>query len=153
MDMVELNKRLRLYNASVLHRFLYSGSALAPSASQEAHMDITHRNHLRAILGIRNPEDIRNVTLYTQTRATPISLKLAAMRWGKLFNVLRTAPENPAHLLVRNYFTIDNEDGTRRQPYRGREHTNLACLFKKEFKAAFPERPRSFGPFDSSCPG
>jgi hypothetical protein len=50
----------------------YSGAALAPSASHEAHMDITRRSHLRTFFGIRNPEDIRMVTSLFTHRLGPL---------------------------------------------------------------------------------
>ena len=90
---ISLDCRLKIYDAQVASIILYNCNSWAAPNHALDHLDVTHCNHLRDMIGIKWPRGhISYDKLYEQcsTRCS-LSERLYAARWKMLGHVLRYA--------------------------------------------------------------
>lgn len=85
---IQIETRLRVYNACVKPILLYNIGAQAFTVAQVAKMNSTHRRHLKVILGIFYPYIISNEMLYQRTKQHPLHEDILAARWRCLRSAL-----------------------------------------------------------------
>ena len=126
---IPLKKRILLYEAQVVSVMLYNSSSWAVTASDLKKLDVTHRHHLRSIIGIKWPTGvISNANLYERCGSRPLSERVAQSRW-KLFGHILRSPENtPAQVAL--LFAVDNDLKGR----VGRHQNNLFDVLREDVK-------------------
>jgi hypothetical protein len=103
--------KMKLYNAIVKPHLTYNAAASAYTGVQVEALNRLHRRQLRRLLNVYYPEHISNAEVYERTKAYPISIDIAKMRWSFFGHVLRQPRETPANKVMRNYFKRRELDG------------------------------------------
>ena len=103
--------KMKLYNAIVKPHLTYNAAASAYTGTQVEALNRLHRRQLRRLLNVYYPEHISNAEVYERTKAYPISIDIAKMRWSFFGHVLRQPRETPANKVMRNYFKRRELDG------------------------------------------
>ena len=108
---------------------LYNSSSWAVTVSDLKKLDVTHRHHLRSIIGIKWPTGvISNANLYERCGSRPLSERVAQSRW-KLFGHILRSPENtPAQVAL--LFAVNNDLKGR----VGRHQNNLFDVLREDIK-------------------
>ena len=71
---ISINRKLNIYEAQVVSIMLYNCKSWAAPAHVLEHLDVTHRNHLRDMLGIKWPRGyISNNQLYKRCDTRPLT--------------------------------------------------------------------------------
>ena len=105
LDKVGLKRRIRLYNAFVLPILTYNSGTWGATRQQMQSLSAFDRKQMRALLGIRWPNTIRNVSLYTRTGTSDIADPIHRSR-GRLFgHCLRVERSTPAQLAIAGYYS------------------------------------------------
>lgn len=122
-----------MYGALVVPVVMYNSSCSALTQAEEKKLDAMHRNHLRAIIGIRWPRRITNERLYNQCKvAATLSPRVRVFRWRMFGHVLRMDSESPAQLSMDFAFGDYVKNMKAR---RGRHSTNLLSAIIHDAKA------------------
>ena len=96
--------KMKLYNAIVKPHLTYNAGASAYTGMQAEALNRLHRRQLRRLLNVYYPEHISNAEVYRRTKAYPISIDIAKMRWSFLGHALRQHRGTPANTIMRNYY-------------------------------------------------
>ncbi|XP_033111648.1 uncharacterized protein LOC117112649 [Anneissia japonica] len=129
---IPLKKKLRLYAACVLIMMYNSNSWAAPKVAMDK-LDAYHRKHIRAVTCHRWPHSfISNDTLYSMCNATPLSTKVAQLRWSMFGHVLRMPENTPAQRALEFAVVASNKYQAR----KGRHYTNLLSTLRADLKEA-----------------
>ena len=96
--------KMKLYNAIVKPHLIYNAGASAYTGVQVEALNRLHRRQLRRLLNIHYPKHISNAEVYERTKAYPISIDIAKMRWSFLGHALRQHRDTPANKVMSNYY-------------------------------------------------
>ena len=129
-------RRLTLYNTLVLPILLYNCATWSLTKKQLHKLDTFHRKQLRRIIGIRWPNKISNIDLYTKCKCSPLSDSLQYKRLKQFGHVLRRDINTPAQLAMTNYFK-----NTNKEKYRGRAPSNIQSQTNKDIQQATTYAP------------
>ena len=127
---ISLDRKLRLYEAQVVSVIMYNANSWSPTKAALHKLDVTHRRHLRAILNIRYPGQIRNDTLYKRCGAEKLSDRVNKLRWRMLGHILRSDENTAAHQALS--FAVDCESNDVFTGRVGRPRCNLFTLLRKD---------------------
>ena len=126
---IPLKKRILLYEAQVVSVMLYNSSSWAVTASDLKKLDVTHRHHLRTIIGIKWPNGvISNINLYQRCNTRPLSERVAQSRWNLFGHILRSPENTPAQVAL--LFAAENGIKGR----VGRHQLNLYDVLRDDVK-------------------
>jgi hypothetical protein len=138
---ISLDRKLRLYEAQVVSVIMYNANSWSPTKAALHKLDVTHRRHLRAILNIRYPGQIRNDTLYKRCRTEKLSDRVSRLRWRMLGHILRSDENTAAHQALS--FAIECESNDIFMGRVGRPRCNLFSILRNDLI----ERNLSFNNF------
>ena len=113
---------------------LYNCNSWAAPAHVLEHLDVTHRNHLRDMLGIKWPRGyISNNQLYKRCDTRPLTERVHSSRWKMLGHILRYEDDAPALLALK--FSVFAEEN--KHLFKGRLGApcmNLLNVFRIDLK-------------------
>ena len=135
--MVNIKKKLKLYNAQVKSVLLYNCATWGMSTKDTKEMDAFHRKQLRRVLGVKYPTTMRNSAVYKQTRTKPISVDITRSRWKLFGHLLRMKENTPARLAMKWYF--QKPVGVKK--YRGRKRTTIVTTINEDIKRTMKHNP------------
>jgi hypothetical protein len=129
---IQLKTKLKIYEAQVTSVMLYNCNSWAATQKELNKLDVTHRNHLRQIIGMQWPKAvISNIALYKRCELTPLSERIGGARWRMLGHILRSDDNTPAQLAL--HFAV-NADATMKGRV-GRHQNNLFRMLKSDLVA------------------
>ncbi|XP_065180226.1 uncharacterized protein LOC135810663 [Sycon ciliatum] len=120
--------RLRLYTALIVPILLYNCGTWGLTAATEERLDSFHRRQLRSLIGVRWPQCISNINVYSRCGAEPISATVKRARWRLMGHVLRLPGDTPAVMAMKAYFVC------REGSFRGRPRTTLVTTLSKDLE-------------------
>ena len=131
---ISFDRKLKVYEAQVVSIMLYNCDSWAAPNHVLEHLDVTHRNHLRDMIGVKWPRGyISNAKLYERCETRRLSLRVYGARWRMLGHVLRFEDDTPAYLAIK--FCIFTEEN--KALYKGRRGApcmNLLNTFRKDLE-------------------
>ena len=131
---ISINRKLNIYEAQVVSIMLYNCNSWAAPAHVLEHLDVTHRNHLRDMLGIKWPRGyISNNQLYKRCDTRPLTERVHSSRWKMLGHILRYEDDAPALLALK--FSVFAEEN--KHLFKGRLGApcmNLLNVFRIDLK-------------------
>ena len=119
-----LHLKVRLYNCYVKSVLLYNGVTWGLTEAASRSLDVYHRNHLRALTGVKYPNKISNEELYTRYGAQPVSTELTERRWQFFGHVLRLPLGAPPQI------ALDLAVSSQLRGRRGRPRTTLLTVLR-----------------------
>ena len=129
---ISFDRKLKIYEAQIVSIMLYNCNSWAAPAHILEHLDVTHRNHLRDMIGVKWPRGyISNDKLYQRCNTRKLSERVDAARWKMLGHVLRYEHDAPAYLALK--FCIFAEEN--RDLFKGRFGAlcmNLLNVYRKD---------------------
>jgi len=127
-------RKLRVYEAQVISVMMYNCESWAAPEHVLERLDVTHRNHLRDMIGVKWPRGyISNVKLYERCNTRKLSLRVYAARWKMLGHVLRFEDDTPAYLALK-FCLYTEENKTLYKGRKGAPCMNLLNTFRKDLK-------------------
>ena len=79
---ISFDRKLKVYEAQVVSIMLYNCDSWAAPNHVLEHLDVTHRNHLRDMIGVKWPRGyISNAKLYERCETRRLSLRVYGARW------------------------------------------------------------------------
>ena len=123
-----------MYEAQVVSIMLYNCDSWAAPNHVLEHLDVTHRNHLRDMIGVKWPRGyISNAKLYERCETRRLSLRVYGARWRMLGHVLRFEDDTPAYLAIK-FCIFTEENKTLYKGRRGAPCMNLLNTFRKDLE-------------------
>ena len=135
---VNVNKRLKLYNALVKSILTYNSCTWGMSSTDEKEMNSFHRRQLRKVLGVKYPTRMRNEAVYKQAKAKPLSVEITTARWKMWGHTLRMDEKSPARLAMKYYFQVPVDA----KKFKGRKRTTIVTTINRDIertKSLYPD--------------
>ena len=107
----------------VVSVIMYNCSSWAAPKNVLEKLDVCHRRHLRQLLNIKYPTNIRNEKLYEICNTTKLSTRVKIARWKMFGHVLRSPQNSPAALAL--HFAVEG------CPLKGRRGAHRKNLLKE----------------------
>ena len=93
---IDMNTKLKIYDATVIPVFLYNSCTWASTKSDMEKLDRLHRKHLKQIMNLKWPKKIRNERLYHLANVGKVSDRVKLARWNMVRKVFAHSEQNPS---------------------------------------------------------
>ena len=128
---VNLRKKLKLYNALVKSVLTYNSCTWGLTKNDEKNLNSFHRRQLRQVINVIYPDRIGNNKLYKVTGTRPLSIDITKARWKMFGHALRMNENTPARKAMKWFFEAPPVNVKK---FRGRKRATIITTLNRDIE-------------------